>query len=98
MVTWQRKEGPSYLAAFARSVKVPTYKIPEEINGVTRLNALMSMITALEQHASPALKADIQRYSALVVQVVTQYNSVREMVEALEQSITSLTVEEPVGV
>ena len=97
MVTWQRKQGPAFLAAFARSVKVPTYSIPTEIEGISRLQALMSMVAALEEHASPALKADIQRYSVLVIQVLTQYDTVREMVEALEQSIMSLTVEEPVG-
>lgn len=65
--TWQRKQGPAFLAAFGRSVKHPGYEIPPEINRVSLQNLLMSMAAALEEHGSQLLRETIRKYAAGIV-------------------------------
>lgn len=57
---WQRGQGPAFAAAFERTTRVTSYRVPEEIDGVTFTHLLLSMATALEQHGSAGLKADIR--------------------------------------
>jgi hypothetical protein len=84
-VTWHRKQGPAFLAAMGRSVKVPTYKIPQEIEGISRQHAVMSMATVLSEQGSPQLKALVEKYSLPLLQWIQQYDTVDEMVQAVEE-------------
>jgi hypothetical protein len=88
-VTWHRQQGPAFLAAIARSVKEPAYRIPNEIEGVRRRHALMSMLAALEEKGSPQLKADIGRYSLLLLQTFSQYDTVDEIINVLENAVST---------
>jgi hypothetical protein len=85
-VAWHRKQGPAFLAALGRSVKTPAYKIPAEIEGITRQQAFMSMATVLSEHGSPQLKALIEKYSLPLLQWIQQYDTVEEMVRAIESN------------
>lgn len=91
-VTWHRKEGPAFLAAITRSVKEPAYKIPVEINGISRQHALTSIIAVLEAHASEQFQADIGKYSLLLTRIYSQYDTVEEFIEVWEEA-TSLAEE-----
>ena len=62
-VTWHRKQGPAFVAAFGRSVKRSEYRIPDAINRVSLPNLLMSMGSILEEHGGEALKKDIEKYA-----------------------------------
>ncbi len=57
---WQRGQGPTFVAAFERTTRVTSYRVPDEIDGVSFTQLLLSMVTALEQHGSAELKADIR--------------------------------------
>ena len=59
---WQRGQGPAFAAAFERTTRVTRYRVPEEVDGVSFTQLLLAMATALEQHGSPELKADIRDY------------------------------------
>ena len=84
-VAWRRKQGPAFLAAMGRSAKTPAYRIPDEIEGVNRRHALMSMINILEEHGSQSLKAVIDRHSLTLLQIFSGYDTVNEMIDALEE-------------
>ena len=84
-MTWQRKRGPAFLAAFARSVRNPRYPIPREIQGVSLQNALMSMAAVLEEHGSDALARDVRIYSADALEFATRYRTARQMLQILER-------------
>ncbi len=82
-VTWQRKQGPAYMAAFARSIKNPEYTIPEEINNVTLQNLLMSMATVLEEHGSELLGEDIDAYAADMLVLSKTCNTVEDFIKII---------------
>jgi len=84
-VAWHRKQGPTYMAAMARSVKEPGYRLPLEIEGVSRQSMLMSMLTVLEEYGSPSLKAAIQQVSLPLMQASGQAETFDEIVNALER-------------
>ncbi|MBE2222177.1 MAG: hypothetical protein IAF02_11580 [Anaerolineae bacterium] len=82
-VTWHRKQGPSFAGAFMRSVKEPSYQIPDEINGISRQLFLNSMAAALEEYGSDRLKEAIQSYSLPVIYACIHNDSVEDIVAAL---------------
>jgi hypothetical protein len=84
-VAWHRKQGPAFLGAFMRSVKEPDYRIPHEIEGISRQHALNAMSVVFEEHGSPALKAAIQQYGIAVLYACGRYDTVEEIVKALNQ-------------
>ncbi len=56
---WQRGQGPAFTAAFERTTRVTSYRVPDEIEGVSFTQLLLSMAAALERHGSEALRRDI---------------------------------------
>ncbi len=86
-VTWHRKQGPAFLAALGRSAKHPEYRIPAEIEGITRQHLFMSMATVLEEHGSDELRAAVRRHALPLLGLIDRYDSVREMADALETHI-----------
>jgi hypothetical protein len=75
MVTWQRKQGPAYVAAFARSRRELDYLVPEIINGVSLTNLLMSMYVVLEENGSESLRQDLKRYGLEAIERLRTCNS-----------------------
>jgi hypothetical protein len=82
-VVWRRKQGPAFLAALMRKAKNPDYKIPTEIEGVSRQSMLMSLIPILEDHASPPLRRDLQRYGLTVINAASDAEELDDILEAL---------------
>src|SRR5690606_25142670 len=86
-VTWHRKQGPAYLAALGRSAKHPGYRIPVEIEGVSRADLFTGMAAALETHGSERLREAVQRYAPTLLALLTRYDSVHEIADALDAQI-----------
>ena len=86
-VTWHRKQGPAFLAALGRSAKHPEYHIPEEIEGISRAYAFMSMATVLEEHGSEGLRDAVRRYAVPLLNLVSHYDTVHAIADALEEQI-----------
>lgn len=82
-VTWQRKQGPAFIAAFGRSVKHPDYQIPPLINRVSLQNLLMSMASILEEHGSEALREDIQKYSLDIIALSRDCQTADDYLQAI---------------
>lgn len=84
-LTWQRKQGPAFIAAFGRSVKYSDYIIPNEINRVSMQNLLMSMASILEEHGSDSLRLDIQQYSLDVLQLSKGCHSANDFLKIMQE-------------
>ncbi|MBI1279613.1 MAG: hypothetical protein GC179_15910 [Anaerolineaceae bacterium] len=83
-VTWHRNHGPTYIAAIGRSVKVPTYQIPQAIEGVSRQQLLTTMAAVLTKHGSPQLQAAIEKCLPLLARLIDQFNSADAVAEAIQ--------------
>ncbi len=82
-LTWQRKQGPAFIAAFNRSIKNPDYTVPEKINKVSFQNLLMSMATALEEHGSESLQQDIGAYAVDLIALSRKCNTADEFIDII---------------
>lgn len=87
MVTWHRKQGPAYLAALGRSAKHPGYRIPAEIEGISRADLLTGMADALEAHGSERLRDAVRRYAPALLDLLMRYDSVHQIADALDEHI-----------
>jgi len=87
MTTWHRKQGPAFAGAFMRSLKELSYRIPHEIEGVSRQHALTSMAVVLEEHGSEQLRAAIRQYSLDVIAACTRYDTAEEIAHALREAV-----------
>ncbi|TCO42564.1 hypothetical protein EV646_113186 [Kribbella antiqua] len=61
-VAWHRSRGPAWLASLGRSARDPIYRIPEQIDGVERAEALRRIELALAAEASDDLRADLAEF------------------------------------
>jgi hypothetical protein len=82
-VTWQRHQGPTFLAALFRSLKEPAYQIPRQIEGVSVQRLLMSMAATLEEHGSARLRAAISRHALAILEAADQHNTVDAILQHL---------------
>jgi hypothetical protein len=82
-VTWQRHQGPTFLAALFRSLKEPAYQIPRQIEGVSVQRLLMSMAATLEEHGSARLRAAISRHALAILEAADQHNTVHAILQHL---------------
>jgi hypothetical protein len=103
-VVWRRKQGPAFLAALMRKAKAPEYEVPSEIEGVSRQSMLISMISILEDHASPLLKRDLQRYGLAMINAANDakdpYDLLKVLGTVLEDDFVDIQADdlEPHGV
>jgi hypothetical protein len=82
-VVWHRKQGPAWLAAFARSLKHPGYTIPQEIEGIDRRDALMGLGDAFRRSASPDLLAAIDVHADDILRLATECDTVDALLQSL---------------
>ena len=95
-VAWHRNQGPGYMAALARSAKVPEYRIPEEIEGVARAAAAQALGQVFERHGSEELRVALAEHGPRLRDVLLRANTVDEVIGAWEATEPALA-REPVG-
>lgn len=78
-VCWQRKHGPAFVAAVLRSTREPSYVLPTEINGITRLDLLLNMSLVLSHYGSPSLKEDLGEHGLAVLKELSEADNVRSV-------------------
>jgi hypothetical protein len=61
-VAWHRHHGPAFAAAVNRNQRDPRFRIPHEINGVSRSEMLVAMARVLDEHGSFSLREDLREY------------------------------------
>ena len=84
-VAWHRSQGPAWLAAFARSIKVPEYRIPDELEGVTRAEAIGTIRAAFEAHGSDELKAAIATHGDALADLLLRHDTIDGLVGEWEE-------------
>jgi hypothetical protein len=84
MVAWRRAQGPSFMAALARSGKVPEYRLPPEIEGVTRKQAALALQASFEKHGSDDLREDLQSNGDRLIEILVRCDTIEELIRDLE--------------
>lgn len=93
-VVWRRNQGPAFIAAMGRSLKEPTFRIPEEMNGVSRQRLIIAMATMLDAHGSEALRSTLAEHRALLQEVLIGGGRAEEMVRMWETAAVAAAVSE----
>jgi hypothetical protein len=81
--TWRAYRGADFFHHCVRSVERPEHEIPSSIDGVTREALVRAMLPVLLSHASPALRADLQRYAELLAPSLLPIAGILEVPTAL---------------
>lgn len=84
-VVWQRNQGPAFTAALGRSIREPVYRIPNEMNGVPRLQLAIALSTVLDAYGSEELRADLAQHRAALEELLVASETAEEMFERWEQ-------------
>jgi len=82
-VTWRRKQGPAFLAAFAKSAEDPNYKVPKEVNGVSLETLLTNMAVVFEEHGSERLRQGIKEVAVDVFVYAKECDSLADVLERM---------------
>jgi hypothetical protein len=90
-VAWHRSFGPTWLAALARSAREPLYRIPTEVEGVTRAAAAARILAALTEAGSPALRRDVFRYGGILVESWARCDTAESLLAALTAAMEAQT-------
>lgn len=78
-ICWQRNHGPAFVAAVLRSTREPSYTLPTELNGITRINLLLNMSIVLSQHGSVPLKQDLGDHGLALLKELSEANTIRNV-------------------
>lgn len=85
-VAWHRGQGPTWLAAFARSARRSDYRLPVEIEGVTRAEAVAALHAVLLVEGSDELRASLRELPDFLVPALAECQSVDELLGRFEQT------------
>lgn len=83
-VAWHRHQGPVFLAALLRSARVPEYQVPDEVNGISRAQAVQAMREAFAAHGSPGLAAYARADPDQLAAVLSTCPTVEAMIARFE--------------
>jgi hypothetical protein len=95
-VAWHRHQGPAFVAAIARSARVEGYRIPFEIDGVTREQLLQGMERALGKHGSDELKRAMERHRTDVYRIAQDGETIAQLAQSLKSHGLIDVVPEPI--
>lgn len=85
IVVWQRNQGPAFTAALGRSIREPLYRIPHELNGVSRVQLAIALATVLDAYGSETLRADLAQHRDALEELLVAGDTAEEMFERWEQ-------------
>ena len=84
-VAWHRSQGPAWLAAFARNLRVDGYRIPDELNGVAKADAIARVRAAFETHGSDGLKATLAEHGDVASDLLLRHDDLADLVGEWEE-------------
>ena len=76
-VVWHRHQGPAFAAAVNRNHREPAYRVPREINGVSRHELLVATARVLTQYGSTELQEDLRGHSFELIDELSRADNVR---------------------
>lgn len=83
-VVWARNKGPAFFAHFLNHLKGVEDKVPDEINGISRLTLLNAMRQALSVHGSIPLRSAIETHGQELEAMVACNNTVRDCIAYMQ--------------
>jgi hypothetical protein len=89
MVTWQRVQGPAFLAQWMNGIRNPSQPMPHEIEGVTMNAALLRLAAVFKTHGSPALQQAIDHYGLDLMALLDRSSTVDELIDNLDSPVTA---------
>lgn len=87
-VTWHRCKGPAFVAHILRNVKDPKFRMPIEIEGISRELLIKRMAKVLSEHGSKALANDIHIAYYAVIDHINDFDTTDELLELLQSLST----------
>lgn len=85
-VAWQRNQGPAFISSLLETGVTPGTQLKKEINGISVYMLIRRMAAALQDAGSPPLRKAIGDHVAVILQWVTECNSINDVLEKLRQS------------
>jgi hypothetical protein len=85
-VMWQRKQGPAFVAALARSARISSYRIPEQIHGVSKIETAASLYQTLNERGSSALRGDLAVHGPAALEAFARSLSLEDLLVSWEYS------------
>lgn len=86
-LTWRRKQGPAFLAAFAKGVEDPAYKVPKIVNGVALETLLTNMAVVLEEHGSERMRRALADHAVDIFVYAKKCDSLEDLLERLKREV-----------
>lgn len=86
-VAWHRNQGPAFAAAVNRSHREAAYRIPREIEGVSRHQLLVAMARVLAEHGSTALQQDLRTHGLDLIDELCQAENVRAILAPQPEAV-----------
>jgi hypothetical protein len=90
-VVWHRHRGPAFVALFARALNDPSGALPSAADGVPLRSMLSAMATALRQHGSAGLRADLDAHEPWILGLLDGGANVVEVLTRLDASPTMVS-------
>lgn len=87
LVTWHRNQGPAYLACILKNIRKPSYRIPQEIKGITLLHLLQQMGDCLMIDGSKSLQDDILEWRTFILEKFGNTTDVRNIIIQMRDEI-----------
>lgn len=84
-VTWQRNQGPAFVAHLVKSAQDPLYIIPEAVESISLQHLMIKMISVLKAKGSKALQEAIEKYGVDVIEYSSGLNTVNEIFNKLNE-------------
>lgn len=78
-VVWHRHQGPAFAAAVNRNARERGYRVPREINGVSRHELLLALARVLSEHGSVELQDDLREHSFELIDELSRADNVRAL-------------------
>ena len=85
-VTWQRKQGPAFVAKFLKALRQPGAGLPQEVNGIRVQSLLQAMALVLEEEGSDELALAIREHSLMVFNLFDKHRTLEEILSAIHGS------------
>ena len=82
-VTWQRNQGPAFMAHLVKSAQEPLYIVPDTVESISLQYLLIKMIAILKVKGSETLRDDIEKYGLELIGLSIGLHSVSELYNKL---------------
>jgi hypothetical protein len=89
MVCWQRNKGPQFIKSVVDSGFEEETNFIKEAAGIKMETIILQMAEVLQDNGTPELKRSISKYTLPVLQMARECNSLREVIQRVNNTQTA---------